>query len=401
MSGMNIPDLTPAWLRAARAAALISVALAAFLFGVLWQERRTATVRPESVTPVASTPTPHLASPKNVRAEFNPQSAMLIGANELIRYHQGAFVAIVRALHPRVPVVGLIDDDDDLDLGRELLREAELPEDAVHFVQHPLDSMWLRDYGPIFTRWTDGRVRVLDAAYDNPDDFGPRRRDDAFPAFLGRILNLETHRLPLVVEGGNLMMNGDGLVVTTTRVIQRPENRRYHIDDIGRLLQTHLGSRLWVYVRELEGEPTGHIDYFMTFLRRNLAVVGAIDPADDPVNAAILDEAAAILEAQITSMGAIRVERIPMPPRTADGDWRSYCNILMANGVLLMPSYADVDPALEAQALALYQRLMPSWTVVPIPADSLVAKRGLLHCVGIGIPGYVNVAPLLGLAADF
>ena len=99
-----------------------------------------------------------------------------------------------------------------------------------------------------------------------------------------------------------------------------------------------------------------------------------------------------------TSMGPMVVERIPMPPRSETGDWRSYCNVLLLNGTILMPSYTGVDPALEAEAEAIYRRLMPTWKIEKILSDSLVRKRGVLHCIGITIPGHVNVLPLLGEA---
>jgi agmatine/peptidylarginine deiminase len=87
-----------------------------------------------------------------------------------------------------------------------------------------------------------------------------------------------------------------------------------------------------------------------------------------------------------------------MPPRTEEGNWRSYCNVLIINGIILMPSYAGVDPALETEARETYTRLMPSWKVVSINSDTLVKKRGVLHCIGITIPGYVNVLPMIGEA---
>ncbi|NLF23386.1 MAG: agmatine deiminase family protein [Lentisphaerae bacterium] len=63
-----------------------------------------------------------------------------------------------------------------------------------------------------------------------------------------------------------------------------------------------------------------------------------------------------------------------------------------------MPAYSGVDAALEAEARATYARLMPTWKVATILSDSLVRKRGVLHCIGITIPGHVNVLPLLGEA---
>lgn len=398
-----------AWDRFLQIVVVVAVALAAFEFGVMWQSRRgerqpvatapatmsamNATTAAESTNSARDNSSIVLNS---IRAEFNPQSALLLGASELVRYHQAVFTNVVRAIQGRIPIIGFVNDDDDCELGRELLDKAGVPAKAVHFVKHPLDTMWMRDFGPQFARLSDGTVKVVHATYDITDNNGPRKRDDEFAAYIGRILNLKVEHMPLAIEGGNLLANGDGLMVSTTQVMDRPENNGYTPQQIGNLLLDSLGCMLWVYMRPMEGEPTGHIDFSMTFLRRNLAVVGKYDKAYDPVNAAILDDMANTLKGLMTSMGPMVVERIPMPPRTKEGDWRSYCNVLIINGIILMPSYEGVDPALEAEARGVYERLMPSWKIVPIASDTLIKKRGVLHCIGITVPGYVNITPLIG-----
>jgi agmatine/peptidylarginine deiminase len=87
-----------------------------------------------------------------------------------------------------------------------------------------------------------------------------------------------------------------------------------------------------------------------------------------------------------------------MPPRTKEGDWRSYCNVLLVNGIILMPSYSGVDPALEEEARKTFSRLMPNWKIAPINSDTLIKKRGVLHCIGSTVPGYINALPLIGEA---
>lgn len=393
------------WHRIIELIAFVAVALGAFSAGLLWRSRPAAP--PPNV--VASAPAPLETNAPgatastalirtSIRAEFNPQSALLVGANELVRYHQSVFKDVARAAYGRIPIVGFVNDNDEAELGQSLLDEAGLPLDAVNFVKHPLNSMWLRDFGPLFTRWSDGEVHIIHPTYVNPDPNEKRPRDDALAAYVGKVLKLPVERMPLILEGGNLLSNGDGLMVTSTRVVDRPENRHHSLQEIGLMLQKYLGCRTWVYLRPLEGEPTGHADFSVVFLRRNLVVVGRCDPAIDPVNAAILDEMAAKLSGLSTSMGPMVVERIPMPPRTEAGDWRSYCNVLLINGTILMPSFSGVDAAVEAEARATYARLMPNWEIVPINSDSLVRKRGVLHCIGITIPGHVNILPLLGEA---
>ncbi len=397
-------------LRTVNVLTLLGVAGISFALGVWWHARQSTGIAFPAVPDAA----PATAAPAgagsatedppietvSIRAEFNPQSALLLGVNELVRYQQPVFKDLVRRVHGRIPIVGIVNDQNEAELGRELLEEAGLPLTAVSFLRHPLDSMWLRDFGPLFARRSDGRVEVIDALYRGADESGKRTKDDAFAAYIGSLLALKVRQMPLVIEGGNLIANGDGLMVTSTRVLNRPENRHLTREQIGQMLKEYLGCRLWVYLREMEGEPTGHIDFCLTFLRRNLVVVGAYDPAYDPVNAAILDEMANTLRGLQTSMGPLKVERIAMPPRTPAGDWRSYCNVLMCNGVILVPSYSGVDPAVEQKAHATFARLMPSQEILPVNCDSLVKKRGVLHCIGITVPGYVNVRPLVRAAVE-
>jgi agmatine/peptidylarginine deiminase len=124
---------------------------------------------------------------------------------------------------------------------------------------------------------------------------------------------------------------------------------------------------------------------FATFTAPNVAVVGSYDRTEDPDNSDILNDAARVLAGQKTPHGDMKVVRIPMPPH-ADGIWRSYTNVIFANGVLLVPQYPDVSPELDKKALEVYAGLLPDWKIVGIDARTLITKRGALHCVSINVP---------------
>jgi agmatine/peptidylarginine deiminase len=152
-------------------------------------------------------------------------------------------------------------------------------------------------------------------------------------------------------------------------------------------------------VNPLIDEPNGHLDMFMTLLDKNLAVVAEMDPALDSENSALLNEAADIISSISTPSGPMEVRRIPMPPPSSNkqwGDWRSYTNVIMANGVLLMPSYSDVDPSLENQAEQVYRSaLPPDWEIKRINCDPLAGFRGQLHCLSYNIPNYISIDRLI------
>jgi len=105
----------------------------------------------------------------------------------------------------------------------------------------------------------------------------------------------------------------------------------------------------------------------------------------DARNAQLLDRAAEALAGQRITGAALRVERIPMPPRP-DGLFRTYTNVILVNDLLLVPQYPTVCPELDAQALALYRRLLPGHEVVGIDAESLIQRHGALHCISLTVP---------------
>ena len=84
-----------------------------------------------------------------------------------------------------------------------------------------------------------------------------------------------------------------------------------------------------------------------------------------------------------------------MPPKWGD-DWRSYTNVIFANGTLLMPSFSDVNPALEQKAMEIYQSSLPDgWEVKKVNCDQLVNLHGQLHCISYNLPGFLPIDALI------
>ncbi len=146
------------------------------------------------------------------------------------------------------------------------------------------------------------------------------------------------------------------------------------------------GAREVVFLEPLIGEPTGHVDMFMTFTSPHTAVVASIAPKIDPENARILDQNAARLASVRIDGRKIHVVRVPMPHHD-DGIWRSHTNVVYLNGLLLVPTYPATDDEGAKQAVATYQKLMPAWRVQPIDAEALATLGGALHCVTMNLSG--------------
>jgi len=364
---------------------------------------RASRARPAPPAAVARVEAPALAEPlqgegcdwsvRGLWGEFEPQSALILGANGMVSGHAGVFQDLVAAAHRQVRLIALVSSDMEQRAGRRLLEERGLPADAVTFLIQSAESMWVRDFGPLFVQRLDGRPAVVDL--DRFDDVIPEvywQGDGSIPRRVGPQLDLPVVSVSLCLDGGNLLSNGDGLAVTSTSVLDDNEDRGFSEPDIRSTLACFFGVRDWVCLRPLIDEPTGHVDMFLTFLAPDVAVVGRYDPKHDPVNAAILDEAAELLAGRDTARGPMRVYRIPMPARK-DGEeaWYTYTNIILTNKRVLVPTYRGADPEVEAAALALYRRLLPDRTVIGINADSLAPLGGTLHCVSMHVPSFVRL----------
>jgi agmatine/peptidylarginine deiminase len=322
---------------------------------------------------------PHAARIR-VPAEFEAQSALILGCNELSQYHRTTMLEVIHALHDKLHLIGLVNDAAQQLEVADAVVAAGLHPSAIQLLVVPAKGMWVRDYGPMFVITEHGQLHMLDARYRQK-----RPTDDNVPVELANFFQMPRFDVPLLMEGGNLLSNGQGLCLTSSAMMVWNEELGHDIYQIGDILAGYFGFDNWVYLQPPLGEPTGHIDMFCTLVAPNVAVVGQIDPHQDAENARILDEGAAVLRSTHTRSGPMQVVRIPMPP-CSDGHWRSYTNVIFANGTLLVPTYPKVCPDLDRQALDTYRRLLPNWKVVPIDASTIITKRGALHCVSINVP---------------
>lgn len=319
--------------------------------------------------------------------DFERQSALILGCNELLPYHPQALVQIVSALIERIPLLGVVDSEEQRRHLLALLCDWGVPAHLLHVVSLPVKGMWVRDYGPFFTRNQDGSVMILDAAYLEAD----RPEDDEVPSELAALLRLPVERVPLLIEGGNLLSNGRGLCITTSTLFKRNEARGARAADVQAGLRRHYGFTQIVSLRPLVTEPTGHVDMFAAFVSADTIVVGEYDARIDPVNADVLNaNAQTLANVEVEPGKRLNVVRIPMPSNRG-GVWRTHTNAIFANGTLLMPIYPGADGGSRQQAMDTFRSLLPGWDIEGIDANSIIQNRGALRCVCIQVPWMEHV----------
>ena len=316
-------------------------------------------------------------SPRRARlpGEFEPHEAVTIGCAQLIRNFPQVFINLVRAIHRHIRVICLVNEADEI-LGRVLLAAGEIPSDTVEFLRLPSVSMWARDWSPLSGFDHEGKRQFLGFELRHLRTSS----DTAVRPELSRLFGSPVLDVPLTHEGGNILSNGEGLCLTSTTVMLKNAGRNIDARGIAEIMSQYFGTQQWAYLDPFSGEPTGHVDLFCAFLDVNKVLVGQFDPKVDSINATMLDRAANILLQVKTSKGPMQVHRIPMPPAN-DGKYRSYTNLLFANGVVVVPLFPDFDDEMDRYALGLIKNLLPDRDVIGLDISELSSLGGGLHCL--------------------
>jgi len=286
------------------------------------------------------------------------------------------FADIIRAASPSIDIVVLTPDDESEAEIVEYLRQQEIETDQLRYIRAPSALLWVRDYGPLTAKSFGGGIEILDTIYYRGAEHPGQ---DQVPGAVGAALGLPSVEVPLVMENGNLLSNGAGLCVTTTKLLRVNAERKLSESDVTRILRDQAGAEEVIYLEPLLGEPNEHVDMFMTFTGPDTVVVGQYEPSHDQENAALLDRNAERLSQVKTACGPLRVHRVPMPDRI-DGNWYTFTNVVFANGRMLVPSYGRIHATAEKKSIAVYQSLLPTWDIVSVDCSEVIYFNGSLHC---------------------
>lgn len=320
---------------------------------------------------------PAPAAPR-LPGEFERQQAVLLAWDRESGSIRQTQIDTIRAIRERLPVLILVTGPAQEREVRGALQGSGVPQVDISFLHAPFDTIWTRDYGPTVVSCPDGSISLIDAAYDRDT----RPNDDDVPKVVAAEWGLVARETGLRLEGGNLISNGAGVLVTTRKVLE--DNPQETEQRIVQSLKQIYGAETVVLLEPLDGEDTGHVDMFATFPRSDTVIVGTYDASYDEANAAILDRNAARLAQVRLASGPLRVVRIPMP-ETAQFGWPTFTNVLYANGVLVVPDYPGVDDACREAAYKTYRQVLPTWSIVAVDCNQAIALGGAIHCMTMNL----------------
>ena len=302
------------------------------------------------------------------------------------------YAEIVRALHRRERVEILCHTDAVREAARQALDAHGVDPSGYRLHLVPNDRVWLRDSGPSGVLDDDGRVHLVNWRFNAWAKYDNYTRDELVGEAVSRITGLPRHQPlrpdtgePVVLEGGAIETNGQGLFMVTEECLLsdvQARNPGLTREGYEQVFREWLGVRQTIWLGEgCVGDDThGHVDDIARFVSPDTIVLAyEPDPADD--NHARSEDNVRRLELAGAGAGALRVVKLPYPrPVVMQGERlpASYANFYVANGVVLVPTFNDPNDRIALNTLA---ELMPDREVVGIHAVDLVWGLGTLHCL--------------------
>ena len=303
-----------------------------------------------------------------------------------------AEIARVIALHEQVEV--LCQSDEIVESARAAMNAHGVHLDRVGLHVVPTDRVWLRDSAPIAVRSADDAIVLLDWKFNAWAKYDNWSRDDRVGIAIAALTLLPREEPALagtgqriVLEGGGIDVNGEGLLLVTEEwllgdvQVRNPGLTREAYEQV---FATWFGvSRtIWLGQGCVGDDTHGHVDDVARFVAHDTVVLAVEpDPADENHERSV-DNLRRLESASATpGIGPLRVVTLPFPRAVVMNGERlpaSYANFYIANGVVLVPTFNDPNDRIALDTLA---SVLPSHHVIGINAVDLVWGLGTIHCL--------------------
>jgi agmatine deiminase len=277
---------------------------------------------------------------------------------------------------------------------QKVLRLSHVDTKRVKFHLWPTNRIWTRDSGPIFiknknhvalTNWRfNAWAKYPDWKHDNqlPDRIAKKIRLEQFTSVIEN-LGKPYH---VVLEGGSIDVNGQGLMLTTEEcLLSKVQQRNPGLAqrDLEQLFADYLGVEKVIWLgRGIQGDDThGHVDDISRFVAAD-TVLTAVEPSRADANYEPLQENLRRLRAATDLQGRkLQIVELPLPRPVVFGGQRlpaSYANFYIANDLVLVPTFNDPN---DRVALNILAGLFPGREITGIHCGDFIWGLGAIHCM--------------------
>ena len=301
------------------------------------------------------------------------------------------YAEIVRHLSRVEDVNILVNDAAAEKRARNILRRAGANLARLHFHLWKTDRVWLRDSGPIFVKNPQGELAITNWKFHAWAKYPNWHNDDRIPGQVAELYDVPafephvgTHRL--VLEGGSIDTNGEGILLTTEECLLSEVQQRnpgVSREQLETAFQEYLGIEQVVWLnRGCAGDDThGHVDDISRFVRANTIVTAVEHNTHDENHLSLAENLERLRSARNLKGEPFQIIELPMPsPVLFEGQRlpASYANFYIANNLVLVPTFNDKNDRIALNTLA---ECFPDREVVGIHCGDFIWGLGALHCM--------------------
>ncbi len=265
----------------------------------------------------------------------------------------------------------------------------------------PNDDVWVRDCGPIFLVNEQGELAVTAWNFNGWGERYPFKKDRSVPARVSETLSLPLFTAPITLEGGALEVNGKGTLIATRSSIVNPNrNPKKSQKEIETAIKDYLGIEHIIWLSgaprefcDLVGSDTDlHIDGYARFIDESTVLYSWTDDESNNFYACLKQHLDEMRKASTESGKSLTLVPLPKPvnemystleeatrpPFKRTLSLGTYANFYIANNVVLVPVYGDVN---DANAKSIIAEHFPNREIIGIPAWATSELGGMMHCV--------------------
>jgi len=269
----------------------------------------------------------------------------------------------------------------------------------VHIISN--DDVWVRDCGPIFLVNSQGNSAVTAWNFNGWGERYPFKKDHQVSSAVADVLGLPLFTAPITLEGGAIEVNGQGtLIATRSSIINPNRNPGWRVDEIEAAIKDYLGIQHIIWLTgasrefcDLVGSDTDlHVDGYARFTDESTVLYSWTDDESNNFYPVLKQHRNELRNARTESGKPLTLVCLPKPENemysTLTSSTRppfnsiislgTYANFYIANNVVLVPVYGDVN---DARAKSIIAEHFPDREIIGIPAWATAERGGMMHCV--------------------
>lgn len=319
-----------------------------------------------------------MANLKNIRAfgEWENQELLMLSIPhsnsdwaEYLDEILDSYEELVRAVSKYQKVLLIAPNQSDFDRFKKF--------DNCKFLQIDTDDTWIRDYGAIDVE-KDSEIISYDFKFNAWGGKFSSSKDDVVNKKLFEHFGTKLEDIDLILEGGSIDFNGDGVMLTTTECLLNDNRNRLSKDELEIKLKDLFGLNkiVWLNHGFIKGDDTdSHVDTLARFIAPNkVAYAACLDENDEHYKELNL------MKKELENAG-FELVALPLPKPVFYNGKRlgaTYCNFIFINGAVIVPTYGDKEA--DDYALNTLKDAIPNREIIGVDSRVFIRQNGSLHC---------------------